>query len=141
MKNILFLVLFVFSIVSPVKAETLSAADKSKVVSVITQQLQAFAVDDANTAYSFAAPIVQGAFPSIDMFMAMVKQGYQPVYRNAGYNFAESFADAVGRPAQRVIIKGVDGKTYEAIYTMQQQSDGTWKIAGCQILVLPGFNA
>jgi Domain of unknown function (DUF4864) len=41
---------------------------------------------------------------------------------------------------QRVIIRGDDGKVYEAIYSMEMQADGTWKIAGCQVLVVPGMN-
>lgn len=142
MKHALLILMTVLALFSaPARAEILGSADKSAVVEVITQQLKAFAADDAQTAYSFAAPTVKGAFPSVDNFMAMVKQGYPPVYRNNGFDFGESFSDGLGRPVQRVVIRGADGKVYEAIYAMEKQPDGSWKIAGCQVLVVPGLNA
>jgi Domain of unknown function (DUF4864) len=71
MKHLILTVLFALSLLTSLaRAESLGPADKTAVVGVITQQLQAFAADDATTAYSFAAPIVQGAFPSVDNFMA-----------------------------------------------------------------------
>jgi ketosteroid isomerase-like protein len=135
----LFLACFVlFATVSALRAESLNASDKAAVVAVITDQLKAFAADDGPAAYAHAAPIVKGAFRTVDTFMTMVKKGYQPVYRNKGYTFGESFSDGMGRPAQRVILRGLDGKNYEASYFMEKQSDGTWMIAGCVLLVLPG---
>jgi hypothetical protein len=119
-------------------ADSLSAEEKAAVVGVITSQLQAFAADEGAAAYSHAAPIVKMAFPNVETFMRMVEKGYQPVYRNQGYEFGESFTDNLGRPTQRVVITAVDGKRYEAIYAMEKQQDGTWKIAGCMLLMLPG---
>jgi hypothetical protein len=113
-------------------------ADQQAMQAVITGQLQAFATGRDDEAYGYAAPLVRFAFPTVDSFMAMVKKGYQPVHRNNGYSFAESATDTTGRPTQTVIIKGTDGKTYEARYTLEQQPDGTWKIAGCIIRTLPG---
>jgi Domain of unknown function (DUF4864) len=113
------------------------AADKDDIRSVIESQLNAFAADDGPKAYSHAAPIVQKVFPSIDQFMTMVKKGYVPVYRNSERVFGDVFQDGLGRPAMRVILTGQDGKRYEAIYGMEQQADGTWKIASCIILAIP----
>ncbi|MBL8789628.1 MAG: DUF4864 domain-containing protein [Rhizobiales bacterium] len=115
-----------------------AADEQSAIREVITGQLKAFSSDQEVEAYSYAAPIVQFAFPTVDSFMAMVKRGYQPVHRNNGYQFGE-FKDAGnGRPTQTVIIRGTDGKTYEALYTLERQANGTWKIAGCSIKTLPG---
>lgn len=132
------LVLAFLILTLPLRAESLNATDKTAVTSVIESQLKAFAADDGSAAYSHAAPIVKGAFQSVENFMAMVKQGYAPVYRNKGYAFGESFTDALGRPAQRVILRGLDGKNYEANYFMEKQPDGTWMIAGCVLVVIPG---
>jgi hypothetical protein len=82
--------------------------------------------------------LIKFAFPTVDSFMAMVKKGYQPVHRNSGYSFAESATDPNGRPTETVIIRGTDGKTYEARYTLERQPGGTWKIAGCVIRMLTG---
>ena len=98
--------------------------------SIITQQLQAIAKDDAATAYTQAAPNVQRIFPSPEIFMGMVKGGYAPIYRNKQYNFSESGQDEAGRPYQKVEILGADGVRYTAIYFMERQADGTWKISG-----------
>jgi hypothetical protein len=117
---------------SPAFADDIGANDEFK--SIITHQLQAMAQDDAATAYSDAAPIVQQLFPTPDAFMNMVRNGYAPVYRNKSFKFEASGTDPSGRPYQRVGLVGVDGDRYEAIYYMQKQPDGSWKISGCVIV-------
>jgi ketosteroid isomerase-like protein len=113
-----------------------AAGDQDAIRNVIESQLNAFAADDGEKAYSFAAPVVKMVFPQVDQFMAMVKRGYQPVYRNRDRFFGDVFQDGLGRPAMRVVLTGEDGKKYEAIYTMERQQDGSWKIAGCVILAI-----
>ena len=45
-------------------------------VQVVQSQLEAFATGDWDTAYSFAAPSIKAAFPSPQIFEAMVNHGY-----------------------------------------------------------------
>ena len=74
------LVLFVlFGLSAP--AAAFSEADRAAMQSTIEQQLQAFLRDDGATAYSFAAPNIKTMYPTVDVFMAMVRQGYPQVYR------------------------------------------------------------
>lgn len=108
---------------------------------IITRQLEAFRRDDGALAYSFAAPSIRQAFPTPDAFMAMVKRGYMPVYRAQSYRFGETVTDAQGRPGQRVTLTGPNGKTYEALYSLELQPDGTWLINGCTLLEVPGLDA
>ncbi|MGH6907587.1 MAG: DUF4864 domain-containing protein, partial [Aestuariivirga sp.] len=108
---------------------------------IITQQLQAFRADDGALAYSYAAPNIHQLFPTPDIFMRMVQQGYKPVYRAQSFSFGEAGGDPLGRPSQRVTITGPDGKIYEAVYSMERQSDGTWLIQGCTLLEVPGLDA
>ena len=129
--------LFVF-LLAPARAET---ADQSAFQAVISGQLEAFKKDDGQAAYSFAAPIVKGIFPSAEIFMGMVKRGYEPIYKNTKYVFSDLKTDSLGRPAQHVIITASDGKRYEAVYAMQQQPDGSWKIAGVQMVEIPSVDA
>ena len=129
--------LFVF-LLAPAQAES---ADQSAFQAVITGQLEALKKDDGQTAYSFAAPIVKGIFPSAEIFMGMVKRGYEPIYKNSKYVFGELATDSLGRPAQHVIITATNGKRYEAVYAMQQQPDGSWKIAGVQMVEIPSVDA
>jgi Domain of unknown function (DUF4864) len=102
--------------------------------SIITHQLEAFAKDDGASAYSDAAPNVKAYFPTVESFMSMVQNGYQPVYRNKSYSFLGGGIDAGGRIYEKVQLQGADGITYQATYFMQQQDDGSWKISGCVIL-------
>lgn len=118
-----------------------SAADRSTIQQIIADQISAFRADDGQAAYSFASPTIQRIFPSPEIFMSMVRQGYPQVYRPLRYSFSRTGTGPDGLPTQRVIIVGPDGKTYEAIYTMQQQPGGVWKINGCTIAQLPGFDA
>ena len=105
---------------------------------VVEGQLQAFAVDDGSKAYTFAAPLVHQVFPTVDVFMSMVKGGYRPVYRNSEHHFSEVAPDTIGRPAVHVMLTAEDGKHWEAVYSIEQQADGTWKIAGCYLRMAPG---
>jgi len=114
-------------------AASAGAADISDAQSVIRRQEQAFARDDAATAYSFASPRIQEIFPRADVFMEMVRQGYAPVYRHQSFEFGEAQV-ADGHVAQRVHIVDDKGEAWEALYTLEQQPDGNLKITGCTLL-------
>ena len=122
-------------------AQSISETEKSEFQRIITAQISAFRADDGPTAYSFAAPVVRKIFPTPEIFMSMVKQGYSPVYRPQSFNFTEALIDPLGRPAQKMLVVGPDGKTYEALYSMEKQPDGTWRISGCTLLEIPGLDA
>lgn len=128
-------------LVPPVAANADDPATGAQYQRIITGQLEAFRSDDAALAYSFAAPSIRQVFPTPDAFMAMVKQTYKPVYRAQSYRFGDTVTDAQGRPGQRVTLTGPDGKSYEALYTMERQPDGTWLINGCSLLDVPGLDA
>jgi hypothetical protein len=126
---------------SGVRADGITPTEKTEFQRIITAQIEAFRADDGNAAYGFAAPLVKQAFPSVDVFMGMVKQGYPQVYRPKSFEFSDAALDPVGRPTQKVSIVGPDGKYYIATYTMQKQDDGTWRIAGCTLSEIPGVDA
>jgi hypothetical protein len=126
---------------APLRAEALSAEDKAQFQSIITGQIEAFRAENGAKAYSYAAPMIRQIFPTPEQFMNMVRQGYQPVYRPQSFEFGEAGFSASGRPIQRVTVVGPDGLTYEAIYTMQRQPDGSWQINGCAIVRAPDMGA
>jgi hypothetical protein len=109
------------------------ADDVATAQSVIRAQEQAFGRDDAAAAYSHAAPEIKQLFPQADIFMQMVRQGYAPVYRHKSFEFGEA-RSAGGRIAQRVHIVDDNGEVWEALYTLEQQPDGSLKITGCSLL-------
>jgi hypothetical protein len=100
--------------------------------SVIEKQLDAFQRDDAETAFSFASPNIRKLFQTPENFIAMVKADYRAVYRPRSVNFLEP-AVIEGLALQPVQILGPDNVAVVAIYTMQRQEDGDWKIDGCEI--------
>ncbi|SFP98374.1 protein of unknown function [Bradyrhizobium sp. Ghvi] len=109
------------------------ADDASTAQRVIRAQEQAFIHDDAATAYSYAAPAIKQIFPSPEIFMAMVQNGYAPVYRHKSFEFGDSKTE--GRSvAQRVHIIDANGEAWEALYTLEQQADGNYEITGCSLL-------
>lgn len=109
------------------------AGDVAAAQSVIRAQEQAFGRNDAAGAYAHAAPAIREMFPSPDIFMAMVQNGYPPVYRHKSFAFGESKSEG-GGIAQRVHIVDANGEAWEALYTLEQQADGSYKITGCSLL-------
>src|SRR5262245_24212507 len=114
-------------------AEEISAADQAAIKAMIQSQIEAFRHDDGNAAYRFASPNIQGLYPSVDLFMNMVKNAYQPVYRPQSVTFGEIKDSPVG-PLQKVFLVGPDGKGYVALYSLQRQPDGSWRINGCTLV-------
>jgi uncharacterized protein DUF4864 len=109
------------------------ADDVAAAQNVIRAQEQAFGRNDAAAAYSHAAPEIKQLFPEADIFMQMVQQAYTPVYHHKSFEFGEA-RSAGGRIAQRVHIVDDNGEAWEAMYTLEQQSDGSLKITGCSLL-------
>ena len=128
MRALALLVVFLIGFGSAAFADDVAAAQ-----SVIRSQVQAFGRNDAAAAYSHAAPSIQQIFPQADIFLQMVQQAYPPVYRHKSFEFGEARA-ADGRIAQRVHIVDANGETWEAMYTLEQQPDGSLKITGCSLL-------
>ena len=122
------------------QAAELEGEDRQAIRAVIESQLAAFARDDAETAFAYAAPSIKAKFGTAERFMAMVRSAYAPVYRPRRVAFAE--IDTSGAvPVQLVRIEGPRGGAYLAHYPMQRQADGGWLIAGCYLLPAPGESA
>jgi hypothetical protein len=107
--------------------------DVAAAQSVIRSQVEAFGRDDAAAAYSYAAPGIREMFPQADIFMYMVQHSYPPVYGHRSFEFGEARVEG-NRVAQRARIVDQDGETWEALYTLEQQPDGSLKIIGCMLL-------
>jgi Domain of unknown function (DUF4864) len=106
------------------------ADDIAPARSIIRAQEEAFARDDAATAYGFAAPAIQSFYRSPEGFMSMVRNGYAPVYRHRSFVFGEArIVD--GKILQEVQIIDADGVAWDALYTLETQSDGSLKISAC----------
>ncbi len=129
MRALVLMIAFLIGVASPVSA----ADDVAAAQGVIRAQEQALGRDDAAAAYSYAAPAIRQLFPQADIFMSMVQNSYPPVYRHKSFEFGEA-RSADGRIAQRVHIVDANGEAWEALYTLEQQADGSLKITGCSLL-------
>jgi Domain of unknown function (DUF4864) len=107
--------------------------DQGTIQDIIRDQIEAFRRDDGDTAYSFAAPTLKQYFPTAEGFMAMVRNGYQPIYRAQHFSFGE-LKQADGKFLQSVDIVGPDGVSWRAIYTFVRQDDGSLKITSCYLV-------
>jgi hypothetical protein len=126
MRAFALLAALLFGLASPVSADDDVAAAQG----IIRSQVEAFARDDAAAAYSFAAPGIKEMFPQADLFLSMVQRSYAPVYRHKSFEFGQARA-ADGKVAQQVYIVDADGVPWEALYTLEVESDDSLKISGC----------
>lgn len=110
----------------------LAARDWTEIRRVVTAQRAALLADDGPAAYAFAAPGIRERFPTPAAFMAMVRNGYAALIEARQ---AELLDGAVigGDVIQPLRLTMPAGQVLIALYTMQRQRDGAWRIAGCLI--------
>jgi len=130
--RILAILLLALAAIGPAVAQEapLSDADRAAIRDVIGRQVEAFRRDDGEAAFGLASPTIRQMFGTPEIFMDMVRQGYQPVYRPRVFDFRE-IVELAGQPAQTVHVVGPDGRPVTAIYPMTQLPDGSWRIDGC----------
>jgi hypothetical protein len=128
MRVLILLAVLMTGLMAPARA----ADDVSAARAVIQSQAEAFARDDATAAYSFAAPAIRSLFPEASIFMSMVRRSYAPVYRHKSFEFGEAVLSA-GKIAQQVRIIDAEGVPWDALYTLEMQPDGNFKITGCAL--------
>lgn len=114
-------------------AVPLGAGEAAAIRSVIGAQLQAFQRDDGATAFSYASPTIKQKFGTVDDFMRMVQVGYPVVYRPREVAFLEALVKD-GRTVQALRMVGPDGQAVTALYYMERQADGSWRINGVTLL-------
>jgi hypothetical protein len=111
-------------------APDVSVVDTKAVRAVIEAQLAAFAADDAERAFSYAAPGIRAMFVTAERFLAMVRDGYPVVYRPASVTFLKpEWID--GKLIQRVQMTDAAGAPWMVVYELERQVDKAWRIAAC----------
>ena len=112
------------------KTEAGQPAQRKEIIAVIEGQLTAFRSGDAQTAYSYAAPGIQRQFPDSDIFMEMVKNGYNVLRQPTQVEYQQLY-NHFGAWLQMVKITDLNGAVFQAMYQMEQTESGEWKIGGC----------
>lgn len=114
-------------------------APEPAIENTIQSQIDAFLLDDFETAFTFASPNLRTMFGTPENFGTMVQQGYPMVWRPESVTFGDLRAIAGGL-YQTVILTDGAGNLHYLDYRMQQ-IDGEWRIAGVQILQAPELAA
>ena len=98
---------------------------------IIQSQIQAFLDENAELAYSYAAPLIKMKFNNPLEFMSMVKNYYEPVYNPKQFYFIDAryFEGAIYHQLQ--VISQQD-ESFLATYSLIQDK-GKWKISGCAV--------
>ena len=111
-------------------APPLQRAEWKAIEQAIGQQRTALKAGDGARALTFATPALRDQFGSADRFMRMVRDGYAPLLAARAAKFLEGavIEGAVIQPLRLILS---DNTVLVAIYQMEKQKDGRWKIAGC----------
>ena len=116
---------------APPKGEpTLPAAEWKAIKKVIGDQRAALKAGDAAKAFAQASPGIRAQFGTAENFLAMVKTAYDALL---AARYAEFLEGAVieGNVIQPLRLIAPDNTVQVALYTMEKQKDGRWKISGC----------
>ena len=118
-------------------AAVVSDKDAAAIRAVVSEQLDAFARDDGRRAFALATEGIRARFGSAEAFMAMVRSDYAVVYRPRNVEF-EKPAVIDGAVMQPVRMIDAEGAAWIALYPMERQANGRWRINGCQVARLAG---
>lgn len=129
-KTILTIITFL-SISSLAKSEISYEKDFDETQFIIESQIQAFLDENAELAYSYAAPLIKMKFNNPLEFMSMVKNYYEPVYNPKQFYFIDAryFEGAIYHQLQ--VISQQD-ESFLATYSLIKDG-GKWKISGCAV--------
>jgi Domain of unknown function (DUF4864) len=124
MRTLVLLVALLVSTTFAGAAEDIAAGQ-----AVIRSQERALGRDDAATAYTFASRSIKSQYWNSEAFMHMVRNGYAPVYRHRSFKFGGARISQ-GKILQEVHIVDTNGVSWQALYTLEPQPEGSLKISG-----------
>ena len=104
--------------------------DWKAIKAVIGDQLATLKKDDGARAFKHAAPALQAQFGDAATFLRMVHAGYQPLIDARHREYLDG-AVVEGQVIQPVRLVLKDDTVLVALYTMQKDDAGRWRIAGC----------
>ena len=108
------------------------ASDWKSIKQVIAAQRAALVAGEGEKAFGYATPAIRAQFGDADIFMAMVQTGY-PALLTARYTEFLEGAVIDGLIIQPLRLIDADNSVRVALYTMEKQKNGAWRISGCRI--------
>jgi hypothetical protein len=108
------------------------ASDWKSIKQVITAQRAALIAGAGEKAFGYATPAIRAQFGDADIFMAMVQLEYSALLTARYTEFLEG-AVIDGLIIQPLRLVDADNSVRVALYTMEKQKNGAWRISGCRI--------
>ncbi len=97
---------------------------------VISEQIADLRRGDGAAAFRLASPHIQAQFVRPDEFMQMVSTGYAPLLQAREQHFG-MFQFQGTKAAQELDLVAADGSTSRALYLMEREPGGQWRVDGC----------
>ena len=110
----------------------LQPAEWQSIQQVIGDQVQALKAGDGSKAISYSAPGIRQKFRTPERFLRMVRENYRALL-DARYSTFLDGAVVDGITIQPLQLVLPDNSVVVALYRMEKQKDGVWRIAGCVI--------
>lgn len=129
-----------------VVAAVMAEPDASAIKKLIESQLEAFAEDDSERAFSYATPNIRAQFGQAIVFMSMVRGAYPMLVRPSSVTFlstdtGEQVGKTPGVPQQVmqvVLVRDREGSLWRATYLLVRQAEDGWRIGGCVVVADSG---
>ena len=109
-----------------------TAAEWQAIQQVIAAQRAAIIAGEAEKAFSYASPGIQQQFGDAASFLAMVDAAYAALESARYVEFLEG-AVIDGIVVQPLRLIDADNTVRVALYTMEKQASGEWRISSCRI--------
>jgi len=113
-------------------ASTHAPEEWEKIRAVVSAQRDALVAGDGERAFAQATPGLRRRYRTAAAFMRMASEGYRPLVDARYVEFLEG-AIIEGSTIQPLRLVMPDGGVLVALYEMQRQRDGSWRIAACVI--------
>jgi uncharacterized protein DUF4864 len=110
----------------------LRPADWKAMQAVITAQRAAFLAGDGDKAFRYATPAIRAQFGDPATFLEIVRSGYAPLLTARYVEFLQG-AVIDGAIVMPLRLIDPDNTVRVALYIMEKQPGGSWRIAGCRI--------
>ncbi|MBI1891492.1 MAG: DUF4864 domain-containing protein [Burkholderiales bacterium] len=111
----------------------LTSSEVTAIQKTVRQQIDALANDDALGAFALTSTDTRTRIGTPDDFLRLIKEEYDPVYRHrlALYSPPQIVN---GKTYQLVRLTDLDSRVWIAIYLLDRDEVGDWKIEGCQLV-------
>ncbi len=110
----------------------LSEVERSGIEAAVRGQIRALASRNADEAFNYLTPVIQDFFSGPDAFVATLTRQVPPVMHARGFALAGLEREALDA-VQHVLFTGPKGTEWLAQFTVERQSDGSWRIKGCKV--------